>query len=132
MAKVTIRKSDIDGFYSGVAGEFRINIDRSGNNSPRSIELVLLGLGACTISTVAHYMGRKGLSQENLAVELSADFDEKGSLYRNLAVILRVDDQIPQEIRKVLVGVAKTCRIHRTLASSPHVAIELAEPTADE
>lgn len=126
MAKVTVRKSDIEGFYSGAAGEFRINIDRTGNNVPRSIDLVLLGLGVCTISTVAHYLHRKGLPQDNLAIELSADFDEKGNLYKNLAVTLRVDDQIPQEIRKVIVSVAKTCRIHRTLASCPHVAIELA------
>jgi putative redox protein len=129
MAKVTIKKSDIEGFYSGAAGEFRINIDRTGNNSPRSIDLVLLGLGACTISTVAHYLRRKRLPQDNLAVELSADLDEKGNIYKNLTVLLRVDDQIPQEIRKVLVGVAKTCRIHRTLESRPHVAIELAELT---
>ena len=128
MAKVTIKKSDIEGFYSGAAGEFRINIDRTGNNSPRSVDLVLLGLGACTISTVAHYLRRKGLTEDNLAVELSADLDEKGNLYKNLAVILRVDDQIPREIRKVIAGVARNCRIHRTLESSPHVAIELAEP----
>lgn len=130
MAKVTIKKSDIEGFYSGTAGEFRINIDRTGNNSPRSIDLVLLGLGTCTISTVAHYLRRKGLTENNLAVELSADLDEKGNLYKNLAVILRVDDQIPPEIRKVIASVARNCRIHRTLESSPHVAIELAEPTA--
>lgn len=129
MAKVTIKKSDIEGFYSGAAGEFRINIDRTGNNAPRSIELVLLGLGACTISTVAHYMRRKGLPQDNLAVELSADLDEKGNLYKNLTVLLRVDNQIPQEIRKVIVNVAKSCRIHRTLESCPHVAVELAELT---
>ncbi len=130
MAKVTVKKSDIEGFYSGAAGEFRINIDRTGNNVPRSIDLMLLGLGVCTISTVAHYMHRKGLPQDNLAVELSADLDEKGNLYKNLTVLLRVDDRIPREIRKVLASVAKTCRIHRTLASCPHVAIELAEPTA--
>jgi uncharacterized OsmC-like protein len=130
MAKVTIKKSDIEGFYSGAAGEFRINIDRTGNNVPRSIDLVLLGLGTCTISTVAHYMQRKGLTEDNLAVELSADLDEKGNLYKNLTVTLRVDDQIPQEIRKVILSVAKNCRIHRTLESSPHVTIELAEPTA--
>lgn len=129
MAKVIIKKSDIEGFYSGAAGEFRIDIDRTGNHAPRSIDLMLLGLGACTISTVAHYMRRKGLTQDNLAVELSADLDEEGNLYKNLTVILRIDDQIPQEIRKVIVNVAKNCRIHRTLENRPHVAVELAEPT---
>jgi uncharacterized OsmC-like protein len=127
MAKVIIKQNGIDGSYSGAAGEFQINIDRTGDRASRSIDLVLLGLGACTISTVAHYLGRKGLPQDNLGVELSADLDEEGNFYKNLAITLRVDDRIPQEVRKVIVAIAKNCRIHRTLERSPHVAIELAE-----
>jgi putative redox protein len=130
MAKVTVRRGDSDGVYAGTAGEFRISIDRTESRVPRSIDLVLLGLGACTISTVAHFMERKGLPQDHLAVELSAELDEKENRYTDFKLVLRVDDRIPPELRKALVNVAKTCRIHRTLASAPHVAVALAEPAA--
>lgn len=130
MANVVIRKSDIDGFYSGTAGEFKLNIDRAGKHEPRSIDLVLLGLGACTISTIAHYLGRKGVSAESLAVELSAEFDEKQGMYKDFSVKLHLGEDVPQNIRKVIPAIAKTCRIHRTLEATPHVTIELAEPAS--
>lgn len=127
MTKVVVRKSEQEGIYSGEAGEFRISIDRTQNRSPRSIDLVLLGLGACTISTVGHYLNRKGLPPDSVEVELSADFEEKEGLYKNLKVVLKVDDSIPPEIRKVVAGIARSCRIHRTLEAAPHISIELAE-----
>ncbi|MGE5526155.1 MAG: OsmC family protein [Rhodospirillaceae bacterium] len=130
MAKVIISKSEVEGYYTGSAGEFRIDIERAGNNVPRSIDLLLLGLGTCTISTVAHYMERKGLTRNNLSVELSASFDEKEGHYGNFSVVLRVDDAIPEPTRKILAGIAKTCRIHRTLDARPHVALEVAPATA--
>ena len=126
MADVTITKHGTEPYYSGEAGDFRITIDRAGKREPRSIDLVLLGLGTCTISTVAHYLERKGLSSRTLAVELSADFDEKQGCYRDFTVQLKIDDALPAELHKTLAAVAKTCRIHKTLASAPQVSVKVA------
>jgi uncharacterized OsmC-like protein len=126
MAKVAIRKSDVPGFYTGTAGEFSISIDRTGNNVPRSIDLVLMGLGTCTISTVSHYMERKGITTDNLAVELSAEYDEKLGHYKDFAVTLKVDDSIPAPTRKVIAGIARGCKVHRTLEAHPQVTIDVA------
>ena len=130
MADVTIRKSDVDGLYAGAAGDFRITIDRAGKREPRSIDLVLLGLGTCTISTVAQYLERKGLSTRDLAVELSAEFDEKHGLYKDFSLKLKVDEALPAEMHKTLAAVAKTCRIHKTLDSRPHIAVEVGAAVA--
>lgn len=127
MADVTITKSDVEGFYAGEAGDFRITIDRAGKREPRSIDLVLLGLGTCTISTVAHYLERKGLSTRSLAVELSAEFDEKQGLYKDFTLKLKVDETLPAEMHKTLAAVAKTCRIHKTLDTRPQIAVEVGE-----
>ncbi|MGZ8230888.1 MAG: OsmC family protein, partial [Burkholderiales bacterium] len=107
------------------AGDFRITIDRAGKREPRSIDLVLLGLGTCTISTVAQYLERKGLSTRDLAVELSAEFDEKHGLYKAFCLKLKVDEALPAEMHKTLAAVAKTCRIHKTLDSRPQIAVEV-------
>ncbi len=123
MAKVMIRKSDVEGFYTGMAGEFQIRIQRGEASVPRSIDLVLLGLGTCTISTVAHYLERKNLPREELAIELSAEYDEKQGLYKDFAVVLHLDPQIPEQMRKIVAGIARNCRIHRTLEAKPEVTI---------
>ena len=127
MADVTIRKSDVEGFYAGEAGDFRITIDRAGKREPRSIDLVLLGLGTCTISTVAHFLERKGLSTRDLAVELSAQFDEREGLYKDFSLKLKIDAAIPPGMHKTLAAVAKTCRIHKTLDSRPQIAVEVGD-----
>ena len=126
MADVTITKLGAEPYYSGEAGDFRMTIDRAGKREPRSIDLLLLGLGTCTISTVAHYLERKGLPSNTLAVELSADFDEKQGCYVDFTVKLKIDEALPAEMHKTLAAVAKTCRIHKTLAATPQISVEVA------
>jgi len=127
MAKVVVQKSDREGFYVGTAGDFRIDIERTENRSPKSIDLVLLGLGSCTIATIAHYLRRKGLPPDCVRVELAAEFDEKANLYKDFEVVLHASDALPPETRKVLAGIARSCRVHRTLTSAPQISIRLAE-----
>lgn len=130
MAKVLVRKSDLDDIYVASADEFQVRIERGENHAPRSVDLLLFGLGACTISTVAHYMGRKGLPLDNLTVELSAELDEKQNFYNGLTVKLQLDERIPPETREIILGIAKNCRIHRTLEHAPHISLVLAEPVS--
>lgn len=129
MAKVLVRKSDLDHIFVGSADEFQIKIERGDNHAPRSVDLLLFGLGACTISTVAHYMGRKGLPLDNLAVELSAELNESENFYSDMTIELQVDERIPLEMQTVILSIAKNCRIHRTLERSPHISLALAEPS---
>lgn len=130
MAKVLVRKSDLDDVFLASADAFQVRIERGENHAPRSVDLLLFGLGACTISTIANYMGRKGLPLDNLTVELSADLDEKQNVYSDMKIKLQLDEQIPPETRQIILGIAKNCRIHRTLERSPHISLELAQPTA--
>jgi uncharacterized OsmC-like protein len=130
MTKVVVKKSDVEGFYTGTAGEFSIQIERTQNRSPRSIDLVLLGLGSCTIATIAHYLRRKGLPADAVDVELSAEFDEQSGAYRDFTVMLHFSEGISADTRKVVAAIAKTCRIHRTLESAPRISVEIAEPAA--
>jgi uncharacterized OsmC-like protein len=126
VADVTITRQGAEACYTGEAGNFRITIDRAGKREPRSIDLVLLGLGTCTISTVSHYLERKGLSSRTLGVELSADFDEKQGCYVDFRMKLKIDDALPADLHKTLAAVARTCRIHKTLASTPQISVEVA------
>ena len=125
MSNVIIKRSESENQYIARVGDFSITIERGETKAPRSVDLLLCGLGACTISTVAHYMQRKGLTTENLAIELSAHLDEKENAYDTLKVILHFDETVPEQARSVIRSIAKNCRIHRTLERHPQVEIDV-------
>lgn len=116
--------------FRGSADGFQITVDRGEIGKPRSVDLLLLGLGSCTISTISHYVRRKGLPIEDVAVEVTADLDESHNCYENLCVELQLGDAFTPEDCKTLVNVAKTCRIHKTLVSNPDIKVTIADLSA--
>jgi|SRR5665213_1604683 len=128
MASVTVTRSQREGFLDGRAGEFEIAIDRGEVSSPRSIDLVLLGLGACTVATLQHYMKRKGMPVSELAVEVTSELDKATNKYGDFKISLTTGDGVSEADREVLLSIAKSCRIHKTLTSDPKIEIALATP----
>lgn len=125
MAKVTLRVGSEPRQFIGDADGYQVVVDRGEVGKPRSIELFLLGLGTCTISTVDHFLRRKDLPTEDLTVEVTSELDKVTNTYGNIRLNLHISDKIPEEMRRVVQGVAKTCRIHKTIASAPEIEIEV-------
>lgn len=134
MATVTVTPSQVEDLFDGRAGDFSVAIDRGEVNAPRSIELVLLGLGACTIATVQHYLKRKGMSVDGLAVHVTSELDKAANAYGGFQIALSLDDRFTDDERRAILGVARTCRIHKTLTSPLQIdvvpALSAGEPTA--
>jgi putative redox protein len=105
-------------------GNLDLTIDRTDEMGPSSLELLLLSLGACTYATVAHYMERKNLSIDPLAIELAGERAENG-LYEKLFVNVVLNDQVPEEQRPIILNVANTCRIHKTLHNSAKISVDV-------
>ena len=131
MATVTVTRSQREGFLDGRAGNFEVAIDRGEVSSPRSIELVMLGLGACTIATVQHYMNRKGMPVSGLSVEVTSELDKVANSYGEFKIALSVGDDFTEAERQVLLSIAKSCRIHKTLTSQLGIDIALAAPNGE-
>jgi putative redox protein len=128
MATVAVTLSEKEGFLDGRAGDFEVAIDRGEVNAPRSIELVMLGLGACTVATVQHYMNRKGMPVSGLGVEVSAELDTATNAYGDFKISLSVGDRFTDAERQILLSIAKSCRIHKTLTSDLDIDIALRAP----
>jgi len=122
---VIVKGGNIDGEISASIGDYQLIIDRSDGNGPRSIELMLVGLGTCTFDTVKYYMKRKGLPIEQLSVEIRADASDKGKFFDRIYLNLRLDDRISEKEKGIILNVAKTCRIHNTLNNKPDIEIEI-------
>ena len=127
---VTLESNATGSQFIATAGEFSLVLDRGENTGPRSIELLLLALGSCTIGTLSTYMSRKGLPTDALRVELSGKLDPAANRYGSIEMILHLDPGIPAEQRSVLLAVARSCRIHKTLEHRPEMRIELAGESA--
>lgn len=134
MPKIRYQAGSQEATFRGTADGFEVIIDRGEIGKPRSVDLLLLGLGSCTISTVNHYVRRKNLPIEQVAVEVSADLNETLNCYENIRVALVLGDAFADTDRKTLANVARTCRIHKTLVSNPQieVAVEAASPVTGE
>ena len=132
MAKIRFEAGEADSTFRGTADGFQVIVDRGEVGKPRSVDLLLLGLGSCTISTVNHYVRRKDLPIEQVAVEVSADLDEQQNCYENIRVTLLLGDAFSAADRKTLANVAKTCRIHKTLVSNPEITVTVAEKAGAE
>lgn len=127
MPKVTVRRSSAEGVYDGIAGDFKVAIDRGENSSPKSIELVMLGLGACTMATVQHYMQRKQMSADDIGVEITSELDAGSNSYGNFKVALDLPDSLSEAERRVIANIAKTCRIHKSLTAPQEIDVVLME-----
>lgn len=123
MAKVVVKGGDEPRQFVGDADGYEVIVDRGDIGKPRSIELFLMGLGTCTISTVDHFLRRKELPTEDLAVEVSSELDEVSNTYGDIRVTLHLSDAIPDDMQRIVRSVAKTCRIHKTIASAPEIEI---------
>ena len=128
MSTVTVIRSQTEDFFEGRAGDFKVLIDRGEVSSPRSIDLVMLGLGACTIATVQHYLKRKGMSVDGLGVQVSSELDKATNAYGDFKISLTVDDRFTEAERNVILAIATTCRIHKTLTSALKIDVGLASP----
>jgi uncharacterized OsmC-like protein len=126
MATVRYQAGSAASTFRGTADGFEVVVDRGENGKPRSVDLLLLGHGSCTMSTLDHYVRRKGLPIEQVGVEVSADLNEKLNLYENLRVVLALGDAFSPTDRAAVVQVARTCRIHKTFASSPRIDVSIA------
>jgi putative redox protein len=131
MASVAVTLSEKQGFLDGRAGDFEVAIDRGEVSAPRSIELVMLGLGACTVATVQHYMNRKGMPVSGLGVEVSADLNKATNLYGDFKISLSLGGGFTDAERQILLGIAKSCRIHKTLTSDLDIDIALVGPASE-
>lgn len=128
MATVTVTRSSREGFLDGRAGDFEVAIDRGEVSAPRSVELVMLGLGACTVATVQHYMMRKGMPVTGLGVKITGELDPATNSYGDFKISLSVGDGFSEAERQVLLGIAKSCRIHKTLTTPHDIDIALVAP----
>ncbi len=111
--------------FRGSTDGLDLSLEPGGEEGPRSIDLLLLALGSCTMATVGHYMRRKSLPMDGLQLVLSSELNESTNRYTDISVKVFVENGIPEKQKQTINSVAKACRIHKTLKSSPNIHIDV-------
>jgi uncharacterized OsmC-like protein len=61
-------------------------------------------------------------------VQVSSELDKATNAYGDFKISLTVDDRFTEAERNVILAIATTCRIHKTLTSALKIDVGLASP----
>ncbi|MCG6897658.1 MAG: bifunctional alpha/beta hydrolase/OsmC family protein [Thiocapsa sp.] len=101
---------------------------------PTPYDLLMMALGACTSMTLRMYARHKGLPVDDIEVRLSherihaqdcRDCDQADGKVDRILMRLDIHGALTPEQRARLLEIAARCPVHRTLAATPVIRIEL-------
>ena len=120
------------------ARQHRLIVDEptpvSSDLGPSPYELLLAALGSCTSMTLLMYARRNGMQLEAVEIQLAHDrqhvedserYEQGQSRVDVIRRRIHLDGPLTEEQRERLMGVARACPVHRTLASAVIIHDEL-------
>ena len=123
MAPARVTVSQHDHYTSTVyAGRHEYQTDEpvdfgGADKGPTPWELVLSGMGSCTVITIEMYAQRKGWKVQGVEVDLSRD-DTSGEIEMHVDI---VGSELDDAQRERLMQVAQKCPVVRAIASGSEV-----------
>ena len=106
----------------------RSQADRSSGAAFRSGELVLGGLGTCTLDSVVTFARNTGLPIEGVTADVVAEEVTNPRRLDRIRVNINLPEDVPQRRLASLQRVAHSCKIHHTLTSSAQVEMHVLPP----
>jgi putative redox protein len=118
-------------FEIGVRGH-TVVVDQpeAGDAGPTPVELFVAGLASCVAVLARRYLDRHGLPTGGLAVTAEHDVADRPSRVREVRLVVRVPDGVPEHRRRALLAVASHCTVHNSLRTPPRVHLTEAPPQA--
>ena len=91
----------------------------------RPTELILSGIGACTMGTLLNFCENMKIPVEKFSVSVEGVRGTKPERIAEIRLRIEMTGDISEERRETLLRVAKGCRVHYTLTHAPEIHIDL-------
>lgn len=96
-----------------------------GDVAPSPLELLGASLGGCIALYVHHFCAARGIADDELRVEVTAEAARQPYRIGRFAVRLTLPASLPAEYHAAIERVVKTCPVHNTLLHPPEIGLEL-------
>jgi uncharacterized OsmC-like protein len=129
--KITVQH--IDGLrFQVAAGEHAVVVDAApedggGGTAMSAPQLFAAATGACMLEFVANSCRLRGISFERLRLEVECEELERPRRIGALEATIHIEPDVPDDVKRRLVGVARHATLANTLARLPEVAIRFVE-----
>ncbi|MEJ2642403.1 MAG: OsmC family protein [Desulfosarcinaceae bacterium] len=88
-------------------------------SAPEPYDLFVASLGTCAGIYALSFCQERKLSTEGLAIDVSAEKDEKSHLFTQITMEIALPADFPERYRKAICRTAGLCTVKRSLASPP-------------
>lgn len=128
--KVTVQH--VEGLcFQVVAGGHTVNVDAApedgGTGTALSApQLFAAAMGACMLEFVANSCRLRGISFERLGLTMECEEAARPRRISALEATIHIEPELPEDVRRRLIGVAKHATLANTLARPPEVTIRFA------
>jgi len=123
----------VDGMhFRGTVGEHTVEVDAAPEDggagiAPSSPQLFAVAVGACILEFVTNSCRLRGIQPEKVSLEMTYEEVERPRRVGTLEAKIHIEPDLPQDVKRRLIGVAKHATLTNTLASPPEVAIRFVE-----
>lgn len=94
-------------------------------------QLFVAAMAACIVGFIANSCRLRNIPLTRLEVELTAPVQSGPRRIGDMEAVVRMEPELPEEVRQHLLAVAKRATLLNTLARPPRVAIRFAPPSDD-
>ncbi len=91
----------------------------------RPTELLMAGLGACTMGTVLAFCENMSIPVKKFSIHLRGKREPRPERLSEIRLSMTLEGNIPEDRIKTLRRVAKGCRVHYTLTHPPVIELDL-------
>jgi len=103
----------------------KIHEDGRRGSGFRPTELILAGLGACTMGTLLTFCENMDIPVEKFAIRLRGKREHQPERMSEIHLALSLEGDISEDRIETLKRVAKGCRVHYTLTHPPRIEVDL-------
>ena len=129
---VIVARHDTGRRFMATAGEYTIFAGKAEDNPERNGmwpgSLFIAALGMCIVGDIVPFCQRHDIPTEDLTVELDVTAAQNPARVDNVAVTIRLPQEVAPAQQQAIVRAAAQCYIHQSIVNNMGITISVSAP----